>query len=107
MPAVVYATLAWRSAGPRASESQARCENEGAFAHLLDGASSSGRPSSRELLRDSVVHQWTLLCKLSGAISRKSLISKTHWCVQKATNQGVVGSSPAGRARFQGSIPVT
>src|ERR1700687_5621277 len=39
-------------------------------------------------LRDFVVHQWALLCKLDGAISRKSLISRTRWCLQKLRTRG-------------------
>jgi len=51
------------------------------------------------LLRDSAVHQWALLCKLDGAIIRKSWISKARWCLKKVTNQGVMGSISAERAK--------
>ena len=51
------------------------------------------------MLRDFGVHQWTLVYKFSGAISRKSLINESRWCPSKTTNQGVVGSNPAGRAK--------
>jgi hypothetical protein len=45
-------------------------------------------PAAR--LCDFVVHERALLCKHGEAISGKSLISHTRWCLQEAANQGVV-----------------